>query len=707
MEEFDHNVFTKSIDEYQRDISPVEEYLKQTSTIISKQLGITKEEALSKIKQIIKSTDIINPMVTYNYRNDNGDVVQQKDKLTDYIKDAINNNEIMVPSFTTYLFPDDKKSLHGEFMKYNADRRSKFKKEAFRYKQLGDFDNFNLNNVMQKTMKIANNSLSGAYASKGTILYNPSAHYTLTSMTRCVSSVGNALSESLIAGNKHFKDPDSVLNYISSVITNIDMSAIRTCIDRYNLTIPTADDIFKEYKNCWKWYWDNPDYDSVILHTLQRLTEEDRVAVMYVNDLWHMKMFNEVFIKQMITNLKEIKSGISDDATILAKAPEGIDILVKIICSEHIKNDNRPLTELKGTPVGDIIGSTCVSIIEHMKYYKLLFRTFFCTNIMPIDIAYIKEMFRNVIVLSDTDSTCASYEKWVEWYTGGNDISNNGIAISSVVMTINSLVIDHYLKVLSKNINVSKDRMELLKMKNEFFWPVFTTANKNKHYFASTSIQEGNFYINPELEMKGVHIIASPADRDITNKVHDMIKDINHKLTNNVKLSLKHYCSLVADLEREVIKRIKDGDVSIFKKDKIKDHKGYKQEPELSPYINHILWQSVFSNKYGDAPPPSYTVIKVPTILDTKNKMNKYLEQLPDRDIANRLKDFLVKYKKDTLMTLRPPITIVSDKGLPEEYLEIIDYNRVINDNLNSAYIVLESIGYYRKGDILLSQEGF
>ena len=87
--------------------------------------------------------------------------------------------------------------------------------------------------------------------------------------------------------------------------------------------------------------------------------------------------------------------------------------------------------------------------------------------------------------------------------------------------------------------------------------------------------------------------------------------------------------------------------------------------------------------------------------------MNTYLENLKDQDISSKLKEFLVKYKKDTLMTLRPPVAIVSDKGLPEEYLEIIDYNRVINDNLNSAYIILESIGYYKKGNVLLSQEGF
>lgn len=707
MEEIDYNIFTKKTEEYTRDIAPVEEYIKQTSTLVSRKLNIPLDDAIKKVKKIINSKDIKNPFVTYNYRDDNGDVTSQKEKLSDYIKDAVNNNEVMVPSFTTYLHPDTKKSLHGEFMKYNADRRSKFKKEAFKCKQAGDMDNFNLNNVMQKTMKIANNSLSGAYASKGTILYNPSAHYTLTSITRCVSSVGNALSESLIAGNKHFKDPQSVLNYIAAVISNIDMKQVRLCIDKYSLYIPLPEQIFEEFKNCWKWYWDNPDYDKLILDTLLSLTEEDRVALMYVNDLWHMKMFNEPFVRQMVTNLKELKTGITDDATILTRAPEGIDILVKIICSEHIKNDNRSLTDLKGNPLGDLIGSTCANVIQYMKYYKLLFRTFFCTNIMPIDIAYIKEMFRDVIVLSDTDSTCATYERWVEWYTGEPKVNHLGISVTAVIMTITSLVIDHYLKVLSRNINVSKDRMDLLKMKNEFFWPVFTTANKNKHYFASTSIQEGNFYREPELEMKGVHIIASAADGDITGKVHDMIKDINNKLSNNEKLSLNHYCSLVANLEREVIRRIKDGDVSIFKKDKIKDAKSYKQEAELSPYINHILWQTVYAEKYGDAPPPAYTVIKVPTILDTKTKMNVYLENLKDQDISSKLKEFLVKYKKDTLMTLRPPVAIVSDKGLPEEYLEIIDYNRVINDNLNSAYIILESIGYYKKGNVLLSQEGF
>ena len=41
-------------------------------------------------------------------------------ELTDYIKEAVNNDEIIVPSFTTYFHPNVKKSLHSEFLNINV-----------------------------------------------------------------------------------------------------------------------------------------------------------------------------------------------------------------------------------------------------------------------------------------------------------------------------------------------------------------------------------------------------------------------------------------------------------------------------------------------------------------------------------------------------------------------------------------------------------
>ena len=185
--------------------------------------------------KLLKTKGVDNPLIEYYYTNDNGDKELRVDKVTDYIKDVKANNEIMAPSFTTYIHPDQKKSMHANFLDTNINLRKKDKANAFKYKQLGDMDKYVYYNTLQKTRKIFNNSLSGAYASQSTILYNPTAHYTLTSMTRSVTSIGNSITESIVAGNKHFRNADTVFNYVLAVLTNIDMRNVKDVVDKYNL----------------------------------------------------------------------------------------------------------------------------------------------------------------------------------------------------------------------------------------------------------------------------------------------------------------------------------------------------------------------------------------------------------------------------------------------------------------------------------------
>lgn len=688
---------------FQNDVYPVNEYIEQASFFIHKQLDIPLEESKQYVKSTLKDFKIKNPTTKYYYKQDNGDKIIREDKLTDYIKESLNSGDIIVPSFTTYYSPSKQKSIHSDFMDYNTKRRSIHKKAAFKAKQDGDMDKFLYNDVMQKTMKIFNNSLSGAYASKSTVLRNPSAHYTLTSMTRCVSSIGNALTESIVYGNKHFKDYDTVINYITTIITNIKRSDVEYCIHKYKLHIPTPENIMDSILYSTKWYWDDKELENKILDYLKKLDDRERVAVLYTNDLWHLKMYNEELMRNFITKVINNNPEPNNDISIMKNITETMEILVKFICYEDLRGKNVNYDELKDTEIGNKISSVAHNVMKIFTAYSKLFKTFLFTNTLPPTIAYIKDMFRQCIVLSDTDSTCGSYDKWVEWYLGRLSLSEEAIPITGVIMSINSMVVEHGLRILSKNMNLPKERMEILKMKNEFYWPVFISTNKNKHYFANVLVQEGNVFKEPDLEIKGVHLIASAVDQTISKAIHAMIREINTKLTNNEKISLKHYVDYIVSLEEQLLKRIDQGDVSIYKKDSIKEAKAYKLGAELSPYINHLLWKEVFEEKYGSPGEPPYMTIKIPTTLDTKKKMSDWLATVQDEDIRNKLMAFLHKYNKPYFGTFRPPLAIVKSKGLPEEFINCINKERIVLDNLNSAYLVLEALGYYKKNDTIIS----
>jgi hypothetical protein len=104
---------------------------------------------------------------------------------------------------------------------------------------------------------------------------------------------------------------------------------------------------------------------------------------------------------------------------------------------------------------------------------------------------------------------------------------------------------------------------------------------------------------------------------------------------------------------------------------------------------------------------PEYNVIRIPTTLKTKNMFNAYLESIEDKELSNDIKNHMDKNGKDTLGTFRIPITIVATSGIPEEIKLVIDEKRIVTDICNILYMLLESIGFYRKEFMLVSEMGY
>ena len=265
----DQFIFKIEPDEYSINLYPVKEYVKQASTYISKELNVSTKEAVKLVKDGISSSKINNPIVKYRYKQDNGDRIIKEDKLTDYIKEVLDNNEVLVPSFTSYMHPSKERSLHADFLSINIAKRKQDKANQFKYEQLGDPVKSLHYKTMQNVRKIFNNSLSGAYASASTVLYNPSAHYTLTSITRSVASVGNSITESIVAGNKHFRNPEVVMNYITSIISSCNLNGIEFIVNKYSLHKPSPEEVFDTMLYSFKYYWRDPVYEEEIIGYLK------------------------------------------------------------------------------------------------------------------------------------------------------------------------------------------------------------------------------------------------------------------------------------------------------------------------------------------------------------------------------------------------------------------------------------------------------
>ena len=700
-------VFKRPIDTYQRLPDPVNCYIKDAAIALSKRNKKSIEENVVIVKKLLSTSDIKNPEVKFRETLPNGDRIISSDKLSNYINHIRTDTIVTAPSFTSYVHPDITRSLQAGFLDKNIALRKSDKANAFLNRQKGDTDKYIYYNTLQKTRKIFNNSLSGAYASKSTILYTPTAHYTLTSTTRQVASIGNAISESIIAGNRLYKDPESVINHILT-LCRFTTPDIKETVDAYHLHIPTTDEVIDVLKMSSDSYFIDDTAYATIRTLVDNCSSYEKCNIVYNNDLWHLKEFNQSLIKDFITkvinNVIIPISELGDIDNILKTADEGILNLLYHLNTEILRGKDRQEWTIE---IKQVIASGVIHIEKCLLEYETLISTFLITDVLPPNIAYIKDMFRDCIVLSDTDSTVGSYDQWSKWYFGKPTFGPKATQVTAFIMTINTQVIDHYIKMFASNMNVAKKDMNTLVMKNEYYWSSFSAANVSKHYYAQVIIQEGNVLPKPALELKGVHLIASKSSVSIRTFGLELINSIQDAVNTGTKISLTSYITKVAGVEREIIKSIKNGNIDIFSMEKIKEEVAYKNEASMSPFLHHLLWKEVFSPKYGPSDEPQYMVLKIPTKNMSKRKMNDYLETIEDIELRDRLIAFIKKHRKEQITTFKVPLTIAAESGVPEEMLLNLDIERLVSTSCNMLYVILETIGFHRKKELLISQMGY
>jgi len=701
-------IFKIPKEQYTDKKNPISDYITIASRVLQTVNNI--ENPIMKLKKYIKETkQFKNPKVKFHERDLNGVRKIRIDNLNNYVNYTKTSGDIIVPSFTVYFSKKKKASLHAEFIDVNVKERAMHKELALKYKMEENYVKASYHNVIQKVKKIFNNSLSGAYASMGTVLNNPSAHYTLTSITRSVTSIGNTIAESIISGNRHYRTPDITFNHIATIAAMLDMDKVKEAITVYNLHVPTAEEVMFSLMKSTVKYWRNLEKEQVILQYLESLQGYERVAILYHNDLFHIRKFNDKLVRDMINSMVNHplnNHSKSECRQVLDGAPGWVLNLAIHIHSSKIKGKKAEDYSLDAL---QHMSSFILNLTEVLLKYDMLIKAFLITDIFPVSIAYVKDMVREAIVLSDTDSTCATYENWSTWFIGSCNIDDEAVSVAASVMTIVTQVTDHYIKTFAGNMNITNEAAQALAMKNEFFWDVFVNTNVSKHYFANIRIQEGNVFNHKDplksLEKKGVNLIAPNAYAPVRGMGEQIMIGIINDVTGNKQLSMDKYIEKVHDAEKLINEKIRNGSPDVLKMEKIKDAKAYKKIAKESPYMYYMLWEEVFSDKYGRAPDPQYMAVKVPTTINSKGDMVKFLDNIKDDTIQRKFRAFLSKINKDKITVFRLPLILVYNKGIPEELIDYIDYKRVIKDNVGSLHMTLESLGYYLKKDSILIDE--
>jgi hypothetical protein len=704
------NLFLKDDDTYTRQLNPIKDYIEQAALYCQKKHGVSYETALEKISSIIKTNltgRIRNPIVKYLERGDNGDRKSLQTPLSQYLKEIVDEKNVLAPTMTSYLNPEVKLSILGDFTEGNVKKRSPLKKEALAAQAAGDIERYIAKNNEQGTIKIYNNSLSGAFGSSGTSLTNLSGHSTLTSTTRAVSSLGNAINEKLISGNRHYRNFHIVLNNITAICKMADLQEIDQVMQAYGLVYPTAQQALECVEYSTRLYWNNQFYLLKIYDYLEKLTPVERAAFVYIGDLYHLRLFNPSFVRKFLTDLKtrEVNTQLSQEEA-LQKVKQTDEMILNFacqICSEDVKGLGKTYASMP-LPTLQALAGTSSFIEKTLNQYKPFIQAFFVSKIIPASVAYMPAMVRRAVILSDTDSTIFSTDDYVQWYYGQMIFSPEAFALAASVMFLTTQSIANGLRILSANIGIEKRNLGILSMKPEFSFEVFIQTPVAKHYFASISVQEGNVFSKPKFEIKGVHLKSSAAPVNITEMSKKWMETILLDVADNKKISLRYWLDKLRGIEQDIIDSINKGEIIYFRSAKIKQLEAYAGKLEITPYFHQVLWDKVFLPKYGYVEPVPNVAIKIPLDLPNKTACQTWIASIEDKAFSQRLSETLALYNKDNLGTILINRSFCLSQGVPKEIIPVIDKKRIVLELTKSFRMIIESLGFCIKKDFLITE---
>lgn len=696
------NPFISDTESYQRDISVLKHAIDDYAKFISIQTGDDYKKCRAFVSNLIKTKPegfkFNDPIVNYTERQENGDRVQKKIKLSGYLGSSIKNNELIAPTLTTYLNPEIKRSHLVKYVEDNIAKRDKAKHAKFIAKMSGDEDTSIKKDIEQKNAKISNNSLSGAHASSSTPLYNKTAHSTLTSTCRSTSAYGNANNEKILSGNRHYWSSDVVINNIISIVNHTDYDSLSNVMLKYGIRYPSVDETMDCIKYSTELYWRSKKELAKVKRLVSKLSSIERAAFVYVGDLYHLAKYNDLVVRDFISNLSKKVTGKQAEPTKIMKAMNGdYKALVLQICSDESRGIKLEDME-KQDPIPDdyhTFASTGVNVFKTLDKYRDFISVFFVSPNVPSSVSHFPESIRRSALTSDTDSTIFTVQDWVKWSLGGYIYSSEARAVAATMIFLASQTITHILAKMSANFGVERDRIYQIQMKNEFMFDVFVPTSVSKHYYAIISCQEGNVYKKHDTEIKGVHLKSSNAPKSIMKQAKEMMEDICFTVIRGEKISIMKYMKQVADIERYIIKAIEEGSPEFFRLGQIKFAKSYKAKPESSPYGHFLMWNETFGHKYGMVEEPPYNVIKISTNLNNPTDISNWLKSIEDQDLAERLKIWIIKNNKTSLKTLLLPRAITGLRGIPKEIVPVLGVRKIILDCTRVFYLILETLGIY------------
>ena len=654
-----------------------------------------------KIKEIVKTqvaSSIKRPYAEVVTYPEYGNQELKKVDLLNVIRKT--KNKTIAPGGTIFQTTDVHVPLVKQFLDALVERRDNAKKAMFEYiKQNRKLEADNKNSE-QALNKIAANSVSGGCGTDVNALYDKESYCSITSMCRHGTMMAYTFAERFLSSNYYFPTYEDAINFLITTLEQCPpKEEIRDILDKYHLTEVFFDHLYDLIHSGLDRYAVKDTHKDFILERLiKNMSPEERSFIYYSRSLYNIMYLNPDITHEFFTELftldtnEKCMNREDVDISILKKLDGDLEQALqtsyaKILGEEVIKKlpDTNKELALK-------MAKIAYTAQEKINYIQPLIDMFLHSKVMIPKAHINKDMIRKAIIVSDTDSIIYTSKDIVTLYLKGTFTYSNPYVYSMHAFATYFLCksVSSLLRMIAiQRGAIGEKNIKMLKMKNEFLYPVFIRTNQSKHYIGYLTVQEGIVLKDPKMDVKGVQYKSSNLPKvthKFTNKVIDtLVEDIN----THTNIYAGDYISMVLNYEQQIFKSLREGELTYYTNAPVKMKEEYKT-PDSSLYSNYLIWQEVFSKKYGDIFVPS----KCYLIPFTKNKYKspEYLNWLMEKhpDIYKKWDTYIKK--NPTKKINRLPIPIACQQ-IPEELIPLVDMRSIVFKNVQPAMLLLKTAG--------------
>lgn len=697
-----NNAFLKKQDEYIRDHDIIGNYTR----ILSKHLSSKYEKPLEEVTTWVKGKletkfKPKDPTIHVLRKDKNKDRFRAKTTLQTFLNWVDRDNLVLGPNLVVYENYKKEKSFLSEFVLGNLNKRAETKDLMSNYFASKQEALGNQMNLLQSNYKLFNNSISGATSSPHNSLYCASSHTTLTSICRACTSFANATNEKFLASNRVYFTLDDALANMADIASRTDLVETERVMEKYDIAYPSVDQLLNVVMDSLKLYnvTNLSAMSDVVKQVIDGYTPAERAAVCYVGDLNALKDSNDTFLRKFIGKiLYKPTVPHSDPDTVLKNAYEDVKILASLLNASYTRGTGIKNIKKSDPETYALYAAHVESIGEHLDTHKDFIHMFLSAHTVPHNLHSVPLMTRKAVVGSDTDSSIFSVQELTKWHEGTYDFSDEADAVSAVFAFMATQVTGNAMLMLSRQLGVREDQFYRLEMKSEYFMPVLSLSNAQKHYVYLMGAKEQNVYAKDKLDVKGLGYKNSRVPTEIMELTNRWYYGLLMAVRNNRKLTPQEILSIPAYVEHSIINSILDGAPDVYLHAKIKDKDQYAK-PMSSIYAMLDLWNNTFSAKYGMVTEVPCSGIKANVALPNKAAIVEWTDSLDDVDLAESIMRWCKLNNRWSLSSIVVPNQVITSGRLPKEIVSIVDKNRVLSDMTSQFYLFLTTFGIYMGND--------